>query len=147
MPHPGPEAVTELPVLRAGEHGGRREVEHGVEAGGQLAEAGQLGLGEVVGVLHGGEIENEVGGGRGGLTNNIGALDHTSVLQSDILAALQLAQHGTRLDPELNTLVNVQLPGAGTEAAEVGLDTGVVVMILPLALACDNQQCDAISRN
>ena len=97
-----------------------------------------------MGILHGGEIENEVGGGRGGLTNNIGALDNTSVIQSDILAALQLAQNRSRLDAELDTLVNVQLPGAGAEATEVGLDIGVIVTILPLALTCDNEQCEAI---
>ena len=87
-----------------------------------------------MGVLHGGEIENEVGGGWGGLTNNISALDNTSILQSDIMATFKLTQHRTRLDAQLYTLVNIQLPRAGAEATEVGLDIRVIVAIIPLTL-------------
>ena len=65
------EAVAELSVLRDGEHRGRGEVEHSFWAGGSLVEAGFLGLGEVMVK----EIEGQVGEGRGGLINNIAALN------------------------------------------------------------------------
>ena len=46
-------------------------MEHGVMAGGSLVEAGYLGLGEVIVK----EVEDQVGEGRGGLINNIAALN------------------------------------------------------------------------
>ena len=56
-------------------------MEHSGKGGRHLAEAGQLGVTEVMCVVHGRKVENEEGGGWRGLANNITALDNSGMMK------------------------------------------------------------------